>query len=262
MKNSYLQRKRSPIKIAFILAIAVSVLFFGFDTLTGGFVRSYARTLSSLAWGSVASVGDSLDRTGFFATRRSLVEENNSLKDTIALYEEQSARYRALEVQNDALRDIASLVESEREGKAARVLSSFRTSPYGTFVIGAGERDGIARGDIVLTPGGFALGRITDLDAHTASVNALFAPGNMAEVIVGDVAFSVEGRGGGNARAEIPRGALIAKGDAAIVPEFGGRVAGIIGEIVSASSSATQTVFLRLPHNLDSLRFVYVVPGE
>lgn len=248
--------------VAFATALLLSVIFFGFDTLTGGLVRSYARTLSSLTWSGVSGVGDAIDRTGYFATRRALVEENNALKEKISLYEEQSARYRALEVQNDALRDIASLVESEREGKTARVLSSFRSSPYGTFVVGAGERDGIAVGDIVLTPGGFALGRVTDLDAHTATVDALFAPGHTAEVIVGDVAFSVEGRGGGNARAEIPRGADIAVGDAAIVPEYGGRAAGVIGDIRSASSSATQTIFLRLPHNLDSLRFVYVVPSH
>lgn len=246
----------------FIGVALVSIVLFGFDTVTNGVVRSYARTLSSLVWSGVASVESSIDHTGYFASRRALVEENEDLKSTLALYEEQSARYRALEIQNESLTEMVSLVRPDDGGVTARVLSSFRTSPYGTFVIAAGERDGIAVGDIVLTPGGFALGRVTDTDAHTATVSAIFAPGNRAEVIVGDVAFEVEGRGSGNARAEIPRGALLAIGDAAIVPSFGGRVAAIIGSIESASSSATQTIFLRLPHSLDSLRFVYVVPAE
>lgn len=262
MRNSYLQPKRSPTTLLFVAVGIATVLLFGVDTLTDGIVRSYSRTLSAVVWSGVSRAGSSLDHTGYFATRRKLVEENERLQSTIALYEEQSARYRALEVQNESLRDMVSLVESERDGVTVRVLSSFRASPYGTFVIGAGERDGIAQGDIVLTPGGFALGRVSSLDAHTATVDALFSPGNSVEVIVGNVAFPVEGRGGGNARAEIPRGAEIAVGDAAIAPSFGGRVTGVIGSIESASSSATQTVFLRLPHSLDSLRFVYVVPGE
>lgn len=248
--------------LTFAVAVAFSVALFGFDTLTGGLVRSYARTLSSLAWSASANVATTFDRTGYFATRGALVDENNTLKETLALYEEQSARYRALEVQNQSLRDMVSLVESDGDGKTAGVLSAFRSSPYGTFVIGAGERDGIARGDIVLTPGGFALGRVSDLDSHTAMVDGLFSPGNVIEVLVKDIAFDVEGRGGGNARAEIPRGAEVIVGDAVIVPSFGGRVAGVIGEIESASSSATQLIFIRLPHNLDTLRFVYVVPSE
>jgi cell shape-determining protein MreC len=263
MMNSFRQPKKSaPLLATFASVVFLSVVVFGFDTLTGGLVRSYARTVGSVAWGSVAGVSQAVDSTGYFATRASLVKENNELAERLALYEEQSARYRALEIQNEALREIASLAESERGGKAARVLSSFRASPYGTFIIAAGERDGIARGDIVLTPGGFALGSVSDLDAHTATVDALFSPGKMTEVLVNDIAFDAEGRGGGNARASIPRGAEVAVGDAAIVPQFGGRIAGVIGAIESASSSATQTLYLRLPHNTETLRFVYVVPFE
>lgn len=255
-------RKGAPLFALFALAVLASIVVFGFDTLTGGLVRSYARTMGSIAWNAAAGVARVLDSTGYFATRMSLVKENAALEERLALYEEQSARYRALEVQNAALRDIAKLVESEREGKAARVLSSFRSSPYGTFIIAAGAQDGIVRGDIVLTPGGFVLGSVSDLDAHTATVRALFSPGNSVEVVVRDVAFETEGRGSGNARAEIPRGAGISVGDAAIVPRFNGRVAGIVGAIESASSSATETIFIRLPHNVDTLRLVYVVPAQ
>lgn len=263
MTNLYRHNKQGvPLLGTFAVALAISVVLFGFDTLTGGLVRSYTRTMGSLAWGAVAGVSHTMDSTGYFATRSSLVEENTMLKEKLVLYEEQSARYRALEQQNDALREIAGLAGSEGDGTTARVLSSFHSSPYGTFVIGAGERDGIVRGDIVLTPGGFVLGSVSDLDAHTATVDALFSPGRRLEVLVKDVAFDAEGRGGGNARAEIPRGADVAVGDAAVVPSAGGRVAGVIGEIESASSSATQTLFIRLPHNADTLRFVYVVSAE
>jgi cell shape-determining protein MreC len=262
MKSSYRHISDTSVVRAGAIGLVCIVIVFAIDGFSGGRVRSYVRTFSSVAWGAAGYTADFVNQSGYFSSRSALARENRELSERLALFEEQSARYHALEMQNDALRAMVSLVESDRSGQTARVLSSFRTAPYGTFVIAAGERDGIARGDIVLTSGGFALGRITDLDAHTATVHALFAPGATTEVVVRDVAFSVDGRGGGNAYAEIPRGAGLALGDAAIVPEYGGRVAGLIGSIESASSSATEKLYLRLPHNLDTLRFVYVVPAQ
>lgn len=255
-------RSRSPLVQALMVALLVSLAFFGLDTLTGGLVRSYARTTASLAWTASAGIISSTDGNGFFVTRRSLAHENAALTEKLAFYEESMARFRALEDENEALRAIAQLAETEGDGLAARVLSSLASSPYGTFVIGAGERDGVTPGSLVLTLGGFLLGTVSDTDSHTATVHALFSPGNIVDLIADDVAFSAEGRGSGNARAEIPRDAKIAVGAAASVPAYFGRPAGIIGKIESASSSATQTLFLRLPLNLDTLRFVYVIPLE
>ena len=71
----------------FVVVGIASVVLFGFDTLTDGIVRSYARTLSSVIWGGVSGAESSLDHTGYFATLRKLVEENEQLQSTIALYE-------------------------------------------------------------------------------------------------------------------------------------------------------------------------------
>ncbi|MEK7155696.1 MAG: rod shape-determining protein MreC [Patescibacteria group bacterium] len=262
MKSQFSNRARSRSLLvqALVVALLVSVAFFGFDTLTGGLVRSYARTTASLAWTASAGIISATDGNGFFATRRLLARENAALSERLALYEESMARFRALEDENEALRAIAQLAETEGDGLAARVLSSLGSSPYGTFVIGAGERDGVAEGSLVLTPGGFLLGTVSDADSHTASVRALFSPGSLVDLVAGNISFSAEGRGSGNARAEIPRDAKVAVGYVVSAPAYFGRPAGLIGTIESASSSATQTLFLRLPLNLDTLRFVYVTP--
>src|SRR5262249_54083449 len=143
-------------------------------------------------------------------------------------------------------------------GVTARVLSSYRTTPYGTFLIDAGENDGVHMGAIVLTPGGYVLGKVSNVSRSDATVEAFFAPGSKMNLVDGNVAFAAEGQGGGNASAEVPREAKVAVGDAVIAPEYGGRTAGTIMHIESASSSATAILSIRIPVNLDSLRFVYV----
>jgi len=264
MRNQFsTNRNRSSRLVpAFLIVILLSVVLFGFDTLTSGLVRSYARTLGSLGWGALASATTAVNANGLLTTRSALARENIELQERVALYEEEIARYRAIQIQNDSLREMARLVETEGSAVTARVLSSFRVSPYGTFLIGAGEQDGVMSGSLVLTPGGFVLGTVSDSDTHTATVDAVFAPAHTTDVIVNEYAMAAEGRGGGNARAELPRDAVVAVGDAIIVPEFNGRIAGVIGKIESASSSATQTLFIRLPQNLDTLRFVYVIPRQ
>ena len=245
-----------------MLVILVLVAVFGFDTLTAGLARSYARTLSSLAWRAAGVTITRVDQSGILKMRRSLVSENSALKDEIALYEEHAALFSALQNENELLQNMVHLTEEEGNGVTARVLSSFRSSPYGTFVIAAGKNDGVTIGSSVFTPGGFLLGVVSDVDARTATVQALFAPTNTVDLIDADIAFTADGRGGGNARAEIPRDAKAAVGDVVLAQEFGRKPAGVIGSIESASSSATQKLFIRLPVNLDVLTFVYVVPHQ
>lgn len=245
-----------------MLVLLLSVAAFGFDTVTGGLVRSYTRTMASVAWSASAGTISAFESNGLLATHRMLAEENAQLKAELQAEAEHTAQYAALESENAALREMAKVAETEGVGVTAAVLSTYRSSPYGTFVIAAGKSDGVNMGSIVLTQGGFVLGTVSDVDVHTATVQALFSPKNSIDLIVRDVAFTAEGRGGGNAEAEIPRDVTIAVGDAVLSPQFHNRVAGVIGSIDAASSSAVQTIHVRIPTNLNTLKYVYVVPKQ
>jgi cell shape-determining protein MreC len=264
MKQQFHFRPRTnsngtPLYAAFLaIALAISIVL-GVDVFSGGMVRSNVRTISSSAWTAAAGTLTAIDQSGVLATRRHLVSENTALKEQLSLHDEQSARFRALEAENRSLRELAHFVETQG-GLTARVTSSFRASPYGTFTIGAGTDDGVDAGAVVLTAGGIVVGEVTEADRHSASVETLFAPGRMTDLTGQDISFAAEGRGGGNARATVSRDALVVVGDAFTSPGHGGRVAGIVGNIETASSSATQTLYLRVPVNLDTLTFVYVIP--
>lgn len=259
MRNQFSNRRQSgtPLFGALLIVILISVVAFGFDSLTGGVVRSYVRTMSALAMTAAGNTVNGIDQSGILETHGMLARENAALKEKIALYEERSAVLHSIEDENVALREMAHLAE-EREGITARVLSNFDASPYGTLLIDTGINDGVRIGNKVKTAGGFVLGTVSDADVENATVKTLFAPENSVDLLDGEVAFSATGRGGGNARAEIPRDAKVSVGDSLIAKEFGAP-AGVIGSIESASSSATQTLFIRIPVNLNTLQFVYVV---
>lgn len=251
-------RDTSAVRMFFVLALIVGLIF-GVDHVSNGMVRTSLREAGGLASAAVASVAQTLPRTHGFATRASLIAENQELQDALARRAEEDARFSALRAENETLRELARIATEENGGLSAPVLSSFSTSPYGTFVIGAGVRHGVREGATVLTPGGFVLGSIVAVQDRTATVEALFAPGKNTEATIGDVPLLLRGKGGGNARGEAPRDAALRAGDVVTIPSFAGRPAGVVVELDSASSSATATLFIRTPTNLDTLRFVYVI---
>ena len=247
-----------PMFVAFVAVLIVVGFIFGIDKLSGGMVRGYARQGGAALSAAASAATSVVTRNGLLSTKRALQDENVQLKDAIQIRDEHAARFKALEDENEALRKMANLAATEK-GITAPVLSSFKASPYGTFTIGAGSVNGVNEGNLVLTEGGFILGAVTGVSPHTATVESFFAPGKEIEMNVDGNTFLAEGRGGGNARGEIARDASVSIGDAVLVPAFASRPAGVIGELQSASSSAFSTLYIRLPLNLESLRYVYVL---
>ena len=261
MMNSYRQNK-SPHRRLFALTVLVIFLFL-LDVLTGGSIRHQLRGGAVVLGEWSAYIGRGISGSGFFSTRASLEAQNRSLTEELAQYEERAGAYEVVRSENEQLRAFVRLVESmsrDAQGVTAPVVSSVRTSPYGTFLIGAGEAEGIVRGSFVLTSGGFVVGTVTDTGAHTAIVGEVFAPGASIEAIAGGAAFSAVGSGGGNARAKVPRALTIQINEPVMAPELGQRPIGIVGNIASSSASASQDVFIVLPVNLSSLSYVYILP--
>jgi len=253
-----LNNNDTPLVIAFIAIFLVAAFVFGIDRISGGAVRGYARQGGGAVWSAASAAVSTVSGSGLLNSKQSLIAENAELREAIVILDEQAMRFEALQEENAALRALLGL--ADEEGVTVPVLSSFSSSPYGTFRIGGGAAAGLEEGSIVLTPGGFVLGSVTFVSARTATVEAFFAADKEIEMLVNGIPFVSQGRGGGNARGEIPRDAIVEVNDVVSVPAFGGRPAGIIGRFESASSSAYTTLYIRTPANLDSLRYVHVLP--
>jgi cell shape-determining protein MreC len=238
-------------------ATAIAILLILIDLSSGGGVRSQVRAGVALVWNAGVSVNASIFSNGYFSSRRSLSSENEALREQLAQYSQRAAAYDVLVRENESLRALAQIAGQE-SGITAPIISPLSGTPFSTFQIGAGA-DEVAVGDMVLTDGGFVVGIVSDVAAQSALVTELFAANHSVDVHIAETRLVAEGYGGGNARATTPRGVAIVAGDSVTAPSLGARAVGVVGSVKSDPASAEQTVYIRLPANLSSLRFVYVV---
>ncbi len=222
-------------------------------------LRAGTRSVAAVAWAVVHGMGNTIDRYGGLSSRAKLATENQKLREEIARSESLALHHDVLRSQTATLRGMFSLREAYSEGIAAPVLSNPSASPYSTFVIGSGTEEGVKAGAYVVSAPRVAIGRIVEADAHTALVGLFSAPDKETEVMIGKVRTMYRGKGDGNGIVVVPRGAAVALGDAAVLP---GRpfAIGFVGIIQSKPEDAETTVLVRVPANLPSLSFVYIVP--
>ncbi len=253
--NSYRRNKKGAGTLVVATLIAASIL--GVDILAHGTLRKEVSALSSGAWDKTSALTASVTESGVFASRASLARQNANLQAQVNTLQDLQAAYQALSNENAQLRSLLHLA-SAAPGVAAPVTSSFRTSPYGTFTIGAGQAEGVAAGDLVATADGFAVGRVESAASHTALVLQTFAPRATIDGLVDSVPVALSGQGGGVASGEAPHGAVVHVGDIVVAPSLGGRPIGVVGEVDSDPASPSVKLLARVPVNLESLTYVYV----
>lgn len=249
-------RARSSYMRLGLVTLAV-VCLFAFDALSGGGLRGPARSLVASVSAAVDDADTRISGSGLLATRRSLATENRALREEVERLRAQAALSGALKAENERLQALARLSE-HADGVSAPVVSSAGSSPYGTFLVGAGAGEGVRAGDLVFSDDGFAVGRVSDAQNDTSLVTELFAPGATFPVTLAHGTFTVEGQGGGNGRVRAPRWFSVGEGDVATAPSAGGAPVGVIGTVESDPASAYRTVYVRTPANLAALRFVYI----
>lgn len=240
-----------------ILVLAIITL----DALFGGSLRAMVQRGFSALWMATGSVRAGVVDSGVLSTRASLAKENQDLREQLDTYTQRAAGYESLRQENEILRSLLALSEGST-GITAPIVSSVRSSPYGTFLVRAGIGDGVQAGSLVVTQGGFVVGVVTDVTETTAMVREVFAGGAQIDAHVGTAIVVANGRGGGNAVAEVPRGIEVRTGDAVTAPQFASRPIGIVGHVDAESASASQIVYINQPVNLASLKYVYIVPAQ
>lgn len=249
---------KSPTRALFLVTM-FAVLFMSTDWFVNGALRSYTRTFIQPFVSGMYRVSTSLLHTEFWVTRDALQNEVRNLRSELASTQDARAALLVAQKENELLRTMARVAE-KTQGVTVPITSSFTSSPYGTFTIGGGSSIGVQVGDAVIAGDGFVLGTVTDVGLDSAVVSAVFAPGASIDVTSNDVGFSLSGRGGGNARAEVPREATLSVGAPVLAPHLANRAVGVIGRIEAASSSAFSDVFVIFPVNTNAIQRVFVTP--
>jgi len=237
-------------------ATALVIIIFLLDLIAGGRLRSLVRLGASDVYVSLIEMGDKVFGSGLFSTREQLEKENSQLKAELVAYQQKDTAYSSVQDENAHLRALVGLA-SRMPGRTASITSSLYASAYGTFTVDVGIEDGVSRGSVVFTPDGYAIGVISETSSHSSLVSELFAPDVSTEAVVGTTHVVLEGQGGGNARAHVPRESSIATGDVVRAPSVDAPV-GLVEHVESNPNGADKEIYVRVPSNLQTLMLVYV----
>jgi cell shape-determining protein MreC len=239
----------------FVLTTMLVVVVFAADVISHGAIRAPLARLATSTQRTVEGVTDSVFATGYFSTHTQLSAENESLRSQLAHLQSVASSAAAVQAQNAELSKLAHL--SQVHPGITTTVSS-QESTFGTFYIAAGDRDGVANGDIIRSADGYAIATVIETQQSAALCRSVFAPNTSIDVLDGSERFTLEGRGGGNARGKAQRGAQVKEGDPVTAPSLRGYPVGIVGHTEGGASDAALDVYVRTSVAIDSTQYVYV----
>jgi cell shape-determining protein MreC len=142
----------------------------------------------------------------------------------------------------------------------ASIVSKPNQSPYDTFLLDAGQTNGVLAGAYIAVNEISLLGTIDTVSAHS-STGILFSSPNVqthARLERSNYDVVLTGRGGGNMIVEVPREIDTALGDRVLYPTHHNAIIGVIRDITFDERNANKKLFITLPTNILTLDHVYV----
>ncbi len=193
--------------------------------------------------------------------KKNLLEENQALKERLASYEVMALNYKGF-AEREA--ELASLVGRAEEtgGIPATVLVRPPRTPYDTFIIDAGSKNGVAKGMRVALPEGPVLGSVVEVFSRQSKVTLFSSPEMEMEAVLerGGVSATLQGKGGGNFQMYLPRETEVEPGDIVYTSETLPRFLAQVEEAGSNPTDALIEVLLTGPSNIFEIRSVVVLP--
>lgn len=198
-----------------------------------------------------------------FENKISLNEENNSLREKINELEVKILSYEILEEENRQLKEAVLRTEGT-EGKDEYILgftlSRPPVSPYDVLLIDIGSKNGIKAGMEVTAYADILIGYVSEVFSNTSKVKLISFPKNEMNAVVlsSNIPVTAIGRGGGNMEIILPKEVEIKEGEKIVIPGINPLILGIIEKIESVPTDPFQKLLLRIPVNLQELRYVMI----
>jgi cell shape-determining protein MreC len=130
--------------------------------------------------------------------------------------------------------------------------------------VGEAAAGKIRPGDLAFYEQNILLGEVLEVFGQTVKVKLFSAPGTKFTVSLGknNLTAQIEGRGGGNFSIALPRGVTVETGELALITSgLQNLIVAVIGAVEADPESSFQQVFLRLPLNLNELKYVVIRPS-
>ncbi|MDO8521049.1 MAG: rod shape-determining protein MreC [bacterium] len=244
----------------FVLLVTVLVL----RTPLSGALSTFFTMLARPLWVMESStLGWTKEVAQIFASRSSLIQENQRLNDALDLVSLEAYSRERLQEENEEFRTALGRAE-QRDLLLARVLATPGRSPYDTLVLDVGAQHGLVPGMKVVIDGDFVVGTVSTVAGKSAIVTLSSSYGSELPVNIGTSSLPAvaKGEGGGNFRITLPRGVLVSRGDLVLIPSFFPGYTGVVEAIEERGGGSLQDLYVRLPFNVNELTWVYVVIAE
>ncbi len=196
-----------------------------------------------------------------FADKRSLVAENQNLKQIDVLYQAVTEERDYYQQQNMLLSRIVPAATSSRVVATARVISKPSFSPYDTVIIEGGTDNGIRIGDYVLADDVTLLGMVVEAYGQTSIVDLLSSPDEETKVLIGDKSIQAvaTGKGSGDFELKLPRNVDVNNGDVVVAASTTpARIMGTIQNIVVSPDDSFEKIVFKSPVDISELSYVLI----
>lgn len=256
--NIFNERKRKPGGFVISIIIVILLIFlFGFSVTRGVLFKMatpfwwLSNSVHSFFSYSIETLQS---KTSLILKNNLLKEENNKIKQQIALFE-------IVKKENEDLKSLLGRKTYNKKYVLAAVLVKPFLSPYDSLIIDIGESDGVSVGDKVIADGNVYIGYVFEVYSDTSKVILYSSPGQKVNVLVGEnnIEKGAVGIGGGNFRIEIPREIGVVEGDTIIIPSISPNVFGLVEKVIYKESDSFQTVLFKNLINIGELKWVEVV---
>ena len=163
--------------------------------------------------------------------------------------------------ENKKLKEELSYIEDLGEFITARVIGKPSQTLYNSLLLDQGANHGVVVGQLVVTQGSIALGKVASVSARTATVELFSGPQFESDLVIKKQSITVpaKGKGGGNFEIHIPREVVVTDGDILTLPEHPTLAVGVVKAITFDPRDPFQTVLARTPVNIQELNFVEIL---
>ncbi len=245
-----------------VKAIVIVAIIFLIHIIFPLFFPSLFNIISRPLWKTEnILINESSGTTGYFISKRFLLEENNKIKNENENLKNENFRLNVVENENNELKKILNRVINKDKTVIASVLQKPPSIPYDNLIIDVGTDDGIIKGDKVIIDGNNILGEIEEVLGKTSIVRLYSTSGQKTNVEIGTSTIQAVavGRGGGNFEVIVPRATKISIGELVMLPGMNQQIFGIIEDIEVDPAHAFVKVLFRSPYNISSIKWLEVI---
>ena len=211
-------------------------------------------------WQGRTAILNSLSSIRIFSTRNNLLSENRTLREENEVLKLNELKFLLLSEENKELRQLLGNSEVA-EGKAAAVILHPSQTYYDIFIVH--KTTGTSVGNLaVRSP--VVFGKVVEDLGSSLKILLYSSPGNKTEgrLVQGGSPIILEGRGGGNFTAVVPRDLPVSVGNLVSLPSNQSLVMAKIEGIDETETDSFKLIRATVPTNIFSIQWLELIENE